>query len=125
MKNSEQLIVNGEQQELQTDPFEKAVTLAASLLTHFLDEGADVRLMLSDYDSHFGRDNDHRYAMLKQLASVTPLAAEKPEDVPANLLQRLPALADDEFKILLTPAARGSIPANIWRSSHVVYFDDL
>ena len=109
--------------ELRTSAFEKAVTLAASLLTHFLDEGADVRLMLSDYDSHFGRDNDHRYAMLKQLARVTPIVAEKAED--ANLLQRLPALADDEFKILLTCAARGSIPANIWRSSHVVYFDDL
>ena len=111
--------------EQRASPFEKAVTLAASLLTHFLDEGADVRLMLSDYDSKFGRDNDHRYAMLKQLARITPITAENPEDAPTNLLQRLPALADDEFKILLTSALRGSIPANIWRSSHVVYFDDL
>jgi hypothetical protein len=43
-----------------------------------------------------------------------------------SLLERMPALAgDDEFKILITPAARGTIPASVWRAAHVVYFDDL
>jgi hypothetical protein len=37
----------------------------------------------------------------------------------------MPTLADGEYKLLLTPSARGSIPANIWRRAHVVYFDDL
>ena len=118
------------------DKFEHAVTFAASLLTHFLDEGAEVRMILNDFDSDFGRDNDHRYEMLRQLAKIAPLTpapteqtkkAEKPKsDVAAwNLLERMPTLADDEFKILITPAVRGSIPASIWRSAHVVYFDDL
>ena len=142
-ENSGQETENREQPEAENAPqkfpeqFEKAVTLAASLLTHFLDEGADVRLMSSDYDSGFGRENDHRYALLRQLARVTPLtvnaeadeknptATASKEPAPWHLLQRIPALADDEYKILLTSAPRGSIPANIWRSSHVVYFDDL
>jgi uncharacterized protein (DUF58 family) len=104
--------------------FEQAVTFAASLLTHFLDEGAEVRLLLGEYDSGFGRENEHRYELLRRLARVTPLLPIENEPHP-NLLGRMPTLADDEYKLLLTPSARGSIPANIWRRAHVVYFDDL
>ncbi|MBS1808302.1 MAG: DUF58 domain-containing protein [Acidobacteria bacterium] len=114
------------------EQFERAVTFAASLLTHFLDEGAEIRLLMGDYDSGFGRENEHRYAMLKQLARVTlPLqtnanASPEAAAVPATSLpERMPALNEDEYKILITPSARGSIPANIWRRAHVVYFDDL
>ncbi|MFN7930020.1 MAG: DUF58 domain-containing protein [Blastocatellia bacterium] len=115
------------------DQFDRAVTFAASVLTHFLDEGAEIRLLLGDYDSGFGRENEHRYAMLKHLARVTlptPIATEAnaetaaPPKVP-SLPERMPALNEDEYKILITPSARGSIPANIWRRAHVVYFDDL
>lgn len=104
--------------------FEQAVTFAASLLTHFLDEGAEVRLLLGEYDSGFGRENEHRYELLRHLARITPLAPVENEALP-NLLGRMPTLADDEYKLLITASARGSIPANIWRRAHVVYFDDL
>ena len=105
-----------------TAQFEQAVTFAASLLTHFLDEGAETRLLLGEYDSGFGRENEHRYELLRRLARVTPFAPAKNE---ASLLGRMPTLADDEYKLLITPSTRGSIPANIWRRAHVVYFDDL
>jgi uncharacterized protein (DUF58 family) len=108
-----------------TAQFEQAITFAASLLTHFLDEGAETRLLLGAYDSGFGRENEHRYALLKQLARVTPVVPPENEAANASLLARMPALADDEYKLLITPSARGSIPANIWRRAHVVYFDDL
>lgn len=115
------------------EQFERAVIFAASVLAHFLDEGAEIRLLLRDYDSGFGRENEHRYAMLKQLARVTlPRVPEPAKEATAeaappvpNLTERLPALNEDEYKILITPSARGSIPANIWRRAHVVYFDDL
>lgn len=113
--------------------FEQAITFAATLLTHFLDEGAEIRLLLGDYDSGFGRENEHRYGMLKQLARLTlpiPTATETntaPTVAPlsTSLTERIPALNEDEYKILITPSVRGSIPANIWRRAHVVYFDDL
>jgi uncharacterized protein (DUF58 family) len=118
------------------EQFERAVTFAASLLTHFLDEGAEIRLLLGAYDSGFGRENEHRYALLKQLARVTlPLQSEaerqsQPEMATSTLAsntltERMPALNENEFKILITPSARGSIPTRIWRRAHVVYFDDL
>jgi uncharacterized protein (DUF58 family) len=41
-------------------------------------------------------------------------------------LDTVPLLADERrFKVLITSAAKGSIPANVWRSTHVVYMEDL
>lgn len=43
-----------------------------------------------------------------------------------QLIARVPVLADERrFKVLITPAAKGSIPANVWRSAHVVFMEDL
>jgi uncharacterized protein (DUF58 family) len=114
-----------------SERFEMAITLAASLVTHFLDEGADVRLLAGKENIGFGHDLQHRYAMLRQLARLSPGEASKPssdrqDQIEWALIERLPELvSDDQFKILITPAPRGSIPASVWRSAHVVYFDDL
>ena len=43
-----------------------------------------------------------------------------------RLLDEVPVLRDDRrFKVLITSARKGSIPAHIWRSAHVVFMDDL
>jgi uncharacterized protein (DUF58 family) len=43
-----------------------------------------------------------------------------------RLLDEVPVLRDDRrFKVLITPARKGTIPAHIWRSAHVVFMDDL
>ncbi|MFN0122687.1 MAG: DUF58 domain-containing protein [Blastocatellia bacterium] len=120
------------------DQAEMAITLAASLATHFIQAQTEVRLILGAYDSGFGRDLKHQYALLRQLAVVEILAPRSsdpanienrhaPADAFAwNLPDRIPDLADGrQSRILITPAARGSIPAGVWRASHVVYFDDL
>lgn len=125
------------------EQFERAVVFAASLVTHFMSEGAEVRLITGAEDLGFGNDNEHRYAMLNRLARVALLSPSAAAEVISGasdspraeartlaaewgLLERMPALAgDDEFKILITPAARGTIPARVWRAAHVVYFDDL
>jgi uncharacterized protein (DUF58 family) len=114
------------------EKFEAAVTLAASLASHFLTEGAEVQLIVGHEDSGFGHDETHRYAMLKSLARATPVRNEKNaltsdgEGTSWELLKRLPALAaDNQFRILITASPRGSIPANIWRNAHVIHLDDL
>ncbi|MBI3654468.1 MAG: DUF58 domain-containing protein [Acidobacteria bacterium] len=41
-------------------------------------------------------------------------------------LDAVPLLTDERrFKVLITSAAKGSIPASVWRSAHVVYMEDL
>jgi uncharacterized protein (DUF58 family) len=43
-----------------------------------------------------------------------------------RLLDEVPVLADDRrFKVLITSAAKGTIPAHVWRSAHVVFLEDL
>ncbi len=43
-----------------------------------------------------------------------------------RLLDEVPVLRDDRrFKVLITSSAKGTIPAHVWRSAHVVFMDDL
>jgi len=110
--------------------FEKAVTLTASLVMHFIGEAAEVRLLLGPEDLGFGGTVKHGHDLLSHLARLPFAEAGKENAVEANsdndLLERMPLLgADDQFKILITGSPRGSIPARVWRAAHVIYFEDI
>ncbi len=105
------------------EKFEKAITLTASLIMHFIGEGAEVRLLMGADDSGFGGAVKHGHRLLGDLARLTIPEASREQSA---LHDRMPSLdADDQFKILITPSVRGTIPASVWRSAHVIYFDDL
>jgi uncharacterized protein (DUF58 family) len=61
--------------------------------------------------------------------SRRPTARPYPERNGASairLLEEVPVLRDDRrFKVLITSARKGTIPAHIWRSAHVVFMEDL
>ncbi|HJQ70557.1 MAG TPA: DUF58 domain-containing protein [Blastocatellia bacterium] len=63
----------------------------------------------------------------KREGEVERESARKPDDKIAwRLLDEVPALADERrFKVLITSSAKRTIPANIWRSAHVVFMEDL
>ncbi|HVG17994.1 MAG TPA: DUF58 domain-containing protein [Blastocatellia bacterium] len=43
-----------------------------------------------------------------------------------RLLDEVPVLGDERrFKVLITSATKGTIPAHVWRTAHVVFMDDL
>jgi len=110
------------------EKFERAVTLTASLITHFIAEGAEVRLLVGAEDVGFGGTQSHAYKLLGRLARLSPSesSGEPGATDTMTLVERMPALdADDQFKILITNAPRGTIPARVWRAAHVIYFDDL
>jgi len=94
--------------------FERGVVQAASLIKHFIDERAEVRLVLGDDVGPFGSGTEQLYRCLRRLALVAPSDSEGLADVSWNLVEQ-------DYSILLTAAAPGSIPANIWRTSHVIY----
>lgn len=106
--------------------FERGVTVAASLVAHFLEERAEVRLTLGAEAGHYGAGREHLYASLRRLALIRP--HETTED-PTNhnepdfwsSIAATSNNADSHYVILLTTAAPGSIPANVWRMSHVIY----
>ena len=99
--------------------FERGVVQAASLLKHFIDERAEVRLVLGDEVGPFGSGVEQLYRCLKRLALVTPVADGERS---AHELQSASRdVVGPDYAILLTAAAPGSIPANVWRTSHVIY----
>lgn len=105
--------------------FEQGVVLAASLVRHFIDERAEVRLALGEQRGSFGIGKKHLYDCLRRLALIEPqpgyaeIERWPHDDWPA--LDASPYASDANYFILLTTAVPGSIPANIWRTSHVIY----
>ena len=102
--------------------FERAVTLAASLVTHFIEERAEVRLTEGDADTRYGVGREQLYASLRRLA----LAAPRPVGSDSTLRREFwrhiePRAAVGGYVILITTAPRGTIPAELWRKSHVIY----
>jgi uncharacterized protein (DUF58 family) len=117
-------VVRGDDEELQKR-FEKGVTQTASLLKHFIDERAEVRLVLGDEIGAFGSGIEHLYRCLRRLAVVSPLvdgsesATTNVDTTVRNSLSR--ETVEHDYAILLTAASPGSIPASVWRTSHVIY----
>ena len=113
---------NGEGKFSET--FERGVTLAASLVSHFIDERAEVRLILGTDSGKYGSGLEHLYECLRRLALIAP------QDETTDFFSRIAELetasplragADGNYAILLTVASPGSIPSKVWRSSHVIY----
>ena len=104
--------------------FEGGVIQAASLVKHFIDERAEVRLILGEERGRFGTGQEHLYACLRRLALVSPTHAFDAGSWPRELLDAaaLPEYsADGNYLLVLTTAARGSIPPEIWRRAFVIY----
>lgn len=118
--------------------FERAVVMAASLAGHFISERSDVELITPFDELNVPADSghDHLHRILRSLALVQPGEArrERPagerdgDDARSGwpLVETIPVLADERrFKVLITSAEKGTIPASVWRSSHVVFMQDL
>src|SRR4029079_14195013 len=74
--------------------FENAVVQAASLLKHFVDERAQVRLMLGDDRGRYGSGLKHLHGCLRRLALVSP----QPQNGEVKLSSSVndPATANDD-----------------------------
>jgi uncharacterized protein (DUF58 family) len=115
--------------------FERGVTLAASLIAHFIDERAEVRLTLGAETGGYGAGREHLYASLRRLALVAPDTSSQVMTSDAHAqdsrakhapdfwdaIAHASSSADANYVILLTAAAPGTIPAHLWRQSHVIY----
>jgi uncharacterized protein (DUF58 family) len=102
--------------------FERAVTLAASLVAHFIDERAEVRFTDGDSDSRYGVGREHLYATLRRLALASPRPAGADATGRREFWRHIePKTAAAGYVILITTAPRGTIPAELWRKSHVIH----
>ncbi|HEY7784883.1 MAG TPA: DUF58 domain-containing protein [Pyrinomonadaceae bacterium] len=107
--------------------FEHGVVQAASLVKHFIDERAEVRLILGNDVGWFGAGLEHLYDCLRRLALIQSRTEDDPFPASDTKLSGERArgkegLFGGDFAIMLTSAAPGSIPSKLWRTSHVIYF---
>ncbi len=104
--------------------FERGVTEAASIASHFIAERAELRLTLGDEEGKYGVGREHLYSCLKRLALIAPAQHTDSARRQQQFWQRITeasSIAGDNYVILLTTAAPGTIPASVWRKSHVIY----
>jgi uncharacterized protein (DUF58 family) len=119
-------IVAGVDEKESSARFERGVTVAASLVAHFITERAEVLLVVGSEQGRYGVGLEHLYNCLRRLALAAPEVEGNVSEAayPSaiwNDADLSPAASDSNYVILLTTAAPGSIPANIWRTSHVIY----
>jgi uncharacterized protein (DUF58 family) len=119
-------IVTGVKQEEANARFERGVTTSASLVNHFITERAEVMLVVGEEKGRYGVGAEHLYNCLRRLALAAPstevnMTDSAPPSALWNEMNASPTAVDGNYVILLTTAAPGSIPANIWRTSHVIY----
>jgi hypothetical protein len=93
---------------------------------HFIEERAEVKLVCGETHGRFGSGREQMYSCLRRLALVKP--DEDRVDSETNAagraeIESVPQhkTVNDNFVILLTTAKPGTIPANIWRTSHVLF----
>jgi uncharacterized protein (DUF58 family) len=100
--------------------FERALTLCASLAWHFSETGAMMQFRTAGLETSLANANDNIFPILRHLALAQPL----PPDPEHTLITEL-ASSPDLFKIIITSQPHGSIPANVWHSSYVIFLDDM
>jgi uncharacterized protein (DUF58 family) len=104
--------------------FENGVTQTASLVKHFIDERAEVCLMLGLERGRLAAGQEHLYACLRRLALIQPTRAKGAISHLQEMLEhatRAEYRLDANYLVVLTTVARGSIPPNIWRRAYVIY----
>jgi uncharacterized protein (DUF58 family) len=115
------------------ESFEKAVSLTASLAFHFSEEGAELELLTpGEYiRREAGAQQLHRILRALAVVECQPASPGNSSDLRSELSKVLDPqalqhmLSDKIFKIIITSKPKGRFPSQIWRSSHVIYFDDL
>ncbi len=113
--------------------FEKAVSFAASLAAHFVGEGAELEFLSPQEHQPRGSGLPHLYRILRSLAlaECRPAHSSDGADLfgdlcgPVDPESLRSILSEKTYKLIVTSRPKRSIPSAIWRSSHVVYFDEL
>ena len=105
---------------IAVERFERAVTVCASIAWHFYERNAQLQFRSAALETSLASAEENIFAILKHLALAAPLPAD-PDHALLSDLAASPSL----FKVIVTSQPRGTIPAELWHSSYVVFLDDL
>ncbi|HEY6129965.1 MAG TPA: DUF58 domain-containing protein [Candidatus Acidoferrum sp.] len=100
--------------------FERAVTLCAGIAWHFYERNAYLQFRSSGIETALAPAEDTIFTILRHLAIAHP----EPAAAQHALLEDL-AASPELFKIIVTSRPRGTIPAELWHSSYVIFLESL
>ena len=100
--------------------FERAVTFCAALVWNFHERDAWLEYRSVGVTAPSAPASENIFGILRHLALVQPIRP----DARTELLAQLTA-DPESFKIIVTSQPRGSIPAELWRTSYIVFASDL
>ena len=103
-----------------SERFERAITLCAALSWHFYERNAHLQFRSAGVETRLAPAEEIVFLILRYLALASPL----PPDPKHTLITDL-ASSPELFKVIVTSQPRGSIPANVWYSSYVIFLDDV
>jgi uncharacterized protein (DUF58 family) len=103
----------------EKERFERTVELCAAIAWSFHERGALMEFRSASASVPLAPASENIFAVLQHLALVEAL----PVDAEQHRLAELAAEAES-FKIVVTSQPRGSIPAEVWNSSYVVFADE-
>ena len=101
---------------LEKQRFEKSIELCAAIAWNFQERGALLEFRSGAFAVPLAPATENIFAVLRHLAVVEAL----PVDIAQKQLTALAAEVES-FKIIVTSQPRGSIPAEVWNSSYVIF----
>jgi uncharacterized protein (DUF58 family) len=104
----------------EKERFERTVDLCAAIAWSFYERGALLEFRSASVGVPVGPASENVFPVLRHLALVQAL----PVDTKQHQLTELAAEAES-FKLIVTSQPRGSIPAEVWNSSYVVFAEEL
>lgn len=106
--------------EKAEERFERAVHLCAGVAWHFYERNAQLEFRGAGIETRLAPAEESIFAILRFLAVAQ---TEKP-GAESPLLEEL-AASPDLFKLIVTSRPRGTIAADLWHSSYVVFLESL
>ncbi|MCU1288704.1 MAG: hypothetical protein JWN60_933 [Acidobacteria bacterium] len=101
--------------------FEKGVSLAASLLSHFTEEQAEIRLVIDGAKGDFGIGKEQLYNALKRLALAEP-RFEKNWDFSTETLEEIFTEKENSYTFFITASGESDLPDELIQKTKVVKF---
>jgi len=95
------------------------VNLCAAIAWSFHEQSAQLGFRSAGAEVPLAPATENIFAILRHLAVVQPLAPAPDHDLLSQL-----AADPDSCKIVVTSQSHGSIPAEIWNSTYVVFAED-
>jgi len=112
---------SGKKSAPESEQFEKGIGIAASLLAHFTEEQAEIRLVVDNETGEFGIGRQHLHQCLKRLALVDPTFDETTE-FSGEALEEIFTERENSYTFFVTNKLEEELSDEIVQKAKIVNF---